>query len=434
MKAKKRAGPEKASKWPAQAVEMVKVGELVPNARNARTHSPKQVAQIAASIREWGWTVPILVDEERGVLAGHGRLMAAEQLGLGEVPCMVARGWTAAQKRAYVIADNQLTANAGWDMDLLKIEVGGLQVVDDFDLDLLGFDVAALSNLLLPGGVDPDDADASALAQENAVSREGDIWLLGEHRLACGDATSRECVSALLDGAEPFLMVTDPPYGVKYDPAWRQRAAEKGELGYAARRVGKVMNDDRSDWTEAYDLFPGGVAYTWSPSSNLLLVFGEALQAAGFGLRSLIVWSKPHFPIGRGDYHMRHEPCWYGVRKGRKANWIGGRKQTTIWEVTLDKNVEGGHSTQKPVECMARPMRNHDAPEVYDPFLGSGTTLIAAEQLGRRCYAVDIDPCYVDVSVRRWQLKTGRTATLDGKGDTFDEVAHERGVAEDVFG
>jgi len=215
-----------------------------------------------------------------------------------------------------------------------------------------------------------------------------------------------------MDGVVPHLCVTDPPYGVEYDPGWRNEAAAKGYLAYAPRRVGPVLNDERADWRETWALFPGDVIYSWHPPGATSLVHAAALQDSGFALRMQIIWAKSHFPIGRGDYHVRHEPCWYAVREGRAARRTDDRTQTTLWEINLDKNVEGGHSTQKPVECMERPIRNHDAAEVYDPFLGSGTTMIACERQGRRCYAMEIEPRYVDVAVRRWEEYTGRKAVL----------------------
>jgi DNA modification methylase len=216
----------------------------------------------------------------------------------------------------------------------------------------------------------------------------------------------------LLGEAKPLLMVTDPPYGVNYDPSWRNEEARKGNLGYYARRVGKVANDDRADWREAWALFPGDVVYSWHPAGATSLVHAAALQDSGFPIRMQIIWAKSNFQIGRGDYHVRHEPCWYAVRKGKAARRTDDRTQSTLWEINLDKNVEGGHSTQKPCECMERPIRNHEFSDVYDPFCGSGTTLIAAERENRRCYALEIDPIYCDVIVARWETFTGKKATL----------------------
>jgi DNA modification methylase len=277
---------------------------------------------------------------------------------------------------------------------------------------------AALGSLLrelappVPKQLNPDDADLTP--PEDPVTQSGDLWLLGDHRLLCGDATNADDVALLLDSETPNLMVTDPPYGVNYDPAWRNKAAAEGLLAYAARRIGPVPNDERSDWREAWALFPGDIVYSWHPPGATSLVHAAALQDSGFTLRMQIIWAKSNFPIGRGDYHVRHEPCWYAIRTGKPARRTDDRTQTTLWEINLDRNVEGGHSTQKPVECMARPMRNHEPCDVYDPFCGSGTTVIAAEQLGRRCFALEINPAYCDVIVRRWEHVTGRKADRVG--------------------
>jgi len=208
------------------------------------------------------------------------------------------------------------------------------------------------------------------------------------------------------------MCVTDPPYGVEYDASWRTKAAEEGHLAYAARRVGVVENDDRADWSEAWALFPGAVIYSWHPAGATSLVHAKALQDSGFELRMQIIWAKSNFPIGRGDYHVRHEPCWYAVRKGSPACRNDDRTQSTLWEINLDKNVDGGHSTQKPLECMAKPIRNHTFEVIYEPFLGSGTTIIACENLGRKCRAVEISPAYVAVALERWATATGKTPEL----------------------
>jgi ParB-like nuclease domain len=256
--------------WPADKVERRAVAALIPYARNARTHSPEQVDQIAASIREWGWTGPVLVDDEGGIIAGHGHVLAAHKLAIAEVPVMVAAGWSEAQKRAYVIADNKLALNAGWDDDLLKIELGDLQAFD-FDLGLIGFSADEIAGLTFDrsGLTDPDEApDAPAIP----VSELGDVWLLGKHRPVCGDCTDPLVVDKALNGVKPHLMVTDPPYGVEYDAAWRglrtTRDGKRTSLGVHAK--GKVENDDRADWRGAWTLFPGDVAYVWCASLHTI--------------------------------------------------------------------------------------------------------------------------------------------------------------------
>jgi DNA modification methylase len=248
----------------------------------------------------------------------------------------------------------------------------------------------------------------------------------GRHRLLCGDATSAADVELALGGAKPHLMVTDPPYGVDYDPDWRNRADRANGKPYGARAIGRVSNDDRMDWREAWALFPGDVVYAWHPPGAMQVAHHAALVAADFEIRMQIIWAKQQFPIGRGNYHVQHEPCWYAVRKGKTAHWQGDRTQSTLWQIDKPVKSETGHSTQKPVECMKRPIENNSAAgdAVYDPFVGSGTTIIAAEMTGRACRALEINPVYVDVAVLRWQNFTGEQATLDGR--TFEQVKAAR--------
>lgn len=409
--------------WPADKVERRKVSKLVPYARNSRTHSDEQVAQIAASIKEWGWTVPVLIDPDGGLIAGHGRILAAQKLGISEVPCMVADGWTEAQKKAYVIADNKLALNAGWDDDMLKVEMGELSELN-FDLSLTGFGEDEVSVLLAD---DPNDGltdeDAVPDIPDDPVTVEGDVWVLGKHRIICGSSTEADVVEKVLNGVKPHLMVTDPPYGVEYDANWRNKAKRPdGSLigGYA---IGEVKNDEKADWREAWSLFPGDVAYVWH-AGLFAGVVADSLTACGFNLRSQIIWAKSNFAIGRGDYHWHHEPCWYVVRDNKKGHYGGDRKQTTLWQIDKPQKSETGHSTQKPIECMRKPIENNSSPgqAVYEPFSGSGTTIIAAEQTGRCCYAVELNPAYVDIAVIRWQEYTGEQATLEATGETFSDI------------
>jgi DNA modification methylase len=252
----------------------------------------------------------------------------------------------------------------------------------------------------------------------------------GGHRILCGDSTVATDVERVLDGVKPHLMVTDPPYGVNYDPNWRNEAARTsegiGNRAIGAGAVGKVKNDDRADWTEAWTLFPGAVAYVWHSALHAHEV-AESLIASGFALRSQIIWDKTRLVIGRGDYHWQHEPCWYAVRKGATGQWAGDRKQTTVWPIGHMKS-ETGHGTQKPVECMMRPMLNNSSPgqAVYEPFSGSGSCIIAAERSGRVCHAIELSPAYVDVAVKRWQDHTGRKAMLADDGRSFDDIKTAR--------
>lgn len=438
MPTKKRAAPaapaSAVSGWPATAVEMWPIDRIHPYANNARTHSSADIDLLARSIARFGVTMPALVDEQGVLIAGHARLLAAIKAGLGEFPVMVARGWTESQKNAYRILDNQLAARAGWDETLLSAELAALRF-DAFDLGLLGFDLDELTRLLAPlpiqGLTDPDEVPAQP---EDPRTQPGDVWLLGRHRVGCGDSTDAAMVEAVLAGAHPSLMVTDPPYGVEYDPGWRARAGRGGK-----RASGKVLNDDRADWRAAYALFPGDVAYVWHGGLHAGEV-ADGLAACGLVVRAQITWAKPVPVIGRGDYHWQTEACWYAVRKGAASNWAGDRKQTTLWQIAnnsaaagKDREASWGHGTQKPVECMRRPMVNSSRPGalVYDPFLGSGTTVIAAEMTGRTCLGAELNPAYVDVVVLRWQAFTGGQAVHEMTGQPFGLVADPGTEADD---
>jgi len=397
---------------------------LIPYARNPRRNAAA-VATVAGSLKEFGWRQPIVVDEAMVILAGHTRLEAARQLGLATAPVHVARGLTPTQARAYRLMDNRASENAEWDEALLGLELGDLQG-DGFDLALTGFDDAELNRLLAGLG----DEDGTREGEDDIpetpvdpVSRPGDLWLLGPHRLLCGDSTVATDVERVLNGVTPLLMVSDPPYGVEYDPSWRNEAGAA-----RTRRTGKVLNDDRADWREAWALFPGDVAYVWHGALHAATV-AKSLEAAGFAIRSQIVWAKERLVLSRGDYHWQHEPCWYAVKKAGKGHWAGDRKQTTLWQISSrDQDAETVHGTQKPVECMRRPILNNSSPgqAVYEPFMGSGTTLIAAETTGRVCLGIELNPAYVDVAVERWQRFTGQAAVLTGDERTFDDLKAER--------
>jgi DNA modification methylase len=379
------------------------------------------VAQIAASIKEFGFTNPILVDENNGIIAGHGRLAAANLLGLQEVPTIELAHLSPAQRKAYILADNKLALNAGWDIETLKAELEGLQELD-FDLSLTGFDSGELAGLMdTHGGLtDPDEVPP---LPEHPIAVLGDVWTLGRHRLVCGDSTDADVVAKCLNGVEPHLMVTDPPYGVEYDANWRNEAMpQKNDptrwKDGSGSPTGAVMNDDKADWSEAWALFPGDVAYVWH-AGNKGHIVAESLIQTGLEIRAQVIWAKSQHVIGRGHYHPQHEPCWYAVRKkqGATGHWQGDRKQSTIWNIDKPRKSETGHSTQKPVECMKRPIENNSSPgqAVYEPFSGSGTTIIAAEMTGRCCYAIELSPAYIDVAVKRWEDFTGEKAVCNGE-------------------
>jgi DNA modification methylase len=345
------------------------------------------------------------------------------------VPAIRLAHLTEPQARALRLVDNQIALNSGWDEALLAAEIARIRDEGTVDLEVLGFSPEALEDLLASIGANgdaPAQGDPDAPAPEppsQPITRPGDLWRLGRHRLLCGDATNRADVLRLLGGAKPHLMVSDPPYGVGYDPAWRNEAGVS-----ATARTGKVANDDRADWREAWALFPGDVAYIWHAGVHARTVI-ESLEAASFVVRSQIVWAKPRLVLGRGDYHWQHEPCIYGVRKGATGHWQGARDQTTLWPIGVgDEDMATVHGTQKPVECMRRPMLNNSEPGdvIYEPFCGSGTAIIAAETAERICYAMEIDAGYCDVAIARFEAMTGQPAILDGDDRTFADVTAAR--------
>jgi DNA modification methylase len=387
---------------------------------------------MAASIQEYGFKIPILVSSEGEVVDGDLRRKAACKLGFVAVPVIVCDGWSPEQVRGFRLLANRSANWAEWDLAAVAEELAELQTLH-FDLSLTGFDPKEIDQLLAPRA-DEQTLESVPQTPPVPVSVPGDLWLCEPHRVLCGDATEATAVDRLLGTDVPLLMITDPPYGVNYDPLWREQAG----LG-AQRQTGTVENDHRMDWSEAFALFPGDVAYVWHAGLYAAEV-AASLERCDFAIRSQIIWAKQHFALSRGHYHWQHEPCWYAVRIGKRAAWCGDRKQSTVWEVS-NLNAFGGetatdtvtgHGTQKPVEVMRRPLLNHTERGglVYDPFLGSGSTLIAAEDTGRICYGLELSPAYVDVIVQRWQKVTGRKAVLDNDGRTFEEIEQERAEQE----
>ncbi len=411
-------------------IELWDIGRPKPYEGNPRKLPEKAIKKVAASIKEFGFRSPIVVDEQEVILAGHTRLQAAQSLGLKKVPVHVAIGLTEAQARAYRIADNRVAQETDWLEDALKLELEALDELG-FDLDLTGFDVPEL-NRLMQDDAEQERAEETPEPPVNPVTILGDLWSLGKHRLLCGDSTVATDVDKVLSGVKPHLMVTDPPYGVSYDPTWRDGVGAFGDT----KMRGKVENDDKADWTEAWSLFPGDVAYVWHGALHASEVANN-LDAANFAVRSQIIWVKQHFAMSRGDYHWMHEPCWYAVRRNNKGHWSGDRKQTTVWQIsslnpsgkqsgdTADQKLS--HGTQKPIECMRRPICNNSSPgqAIYEPFSGSGTTIMAAELTGRICHAIELNPAYVDVAIERWQNFTGEQAVHES-GKTFEEMKDAR--------
>lgn len=414
-----------AERWPADKVERRSVASLVPYARNSRTHGPEQVAQIAASIHEWGWTMPILIDQSGTIIAGHGRVLAAQKLGITDVPCMVAEGWTEEQRRAYVIADNKLALNAGWDNDLLKVELQALDA-EGFDLDLTGFAKDELAAFLQEPTEGLTDEDAVPEAPAVPVTVEGDVWLLGRHRLMCGESTSIDAVERLCDGQRVDMWLTDPPYNVAYEGKTKDALTIKNDK----------MEDDsfRLFLRDAYVaadavMKPGAVFYIWHADSEGYNFRGAA-KDAGWTVRQCLVWKKQTMVMGRQDYHWKHEPCLYGWKDGSAHLWAADRKQTTILEFDRPSR-NGEHPTMKPVELFAYLMLNNTKGNdlVLDSFGGSGTTVIAAEKHGRNARIMELDQKYCDVIIRRWQDFTGQQAVLESDGRTYKEINAERAPA-----
>lgn len=442
-----------------------KRSELKRFTRNSRTHSPAQVQQIVASIDEWGWTNPILIDENDTIIAGHGRDLAAEAMGMDDVPTITLRGLTDVQRQAYVIADNKLALNAGWDEAMLKLELA--EISDQgFDLAGLGFSATELA-LLLPtdsaGGL--TDQDAVPAAPSAPISVRGDVWLCGPHRVMCGDSCSIDDIATLIAGNPVNLWLTDPPYNV--DIGGKNKMLDKSDGGNRAKS-GSIQNDKMGDETfrqflrDAYvaantAMRPGAAFYIWHADSEGYNFRGACIDA-GWKVRQCLMWAKQQFVIGRQDYHWKHEPClygWkdetctrpgcagptagrcpndedqhepclYGWKEGAAHSWYSDRKQTTILQ--FDKPARSGeHPTMKPVAMFEYQMLNNTKPgdPVLDSFGGSGTTLIAAEKNARLARLMELDPKFCDVIVTRWQEFTGKAATLEGDGRTFQAIADE---------
>lgn len=393
----------------------IKLSQLKEYANNPRKITKEMLDKLASHIKEDGYHQRIIVDNDYTIIGGHQRKKALYMAGYDDETAI-----------GVLIPNRKLTPE---EIDRLNIRDNISFGEYDFDLLKANFSLPSLKEY----GLDSDliralqkDADKAILDQEEVevdnlnlepTAKLGDIYILGNHRLMCGDSTNPQHVDKLMDGASPILMVTDPPYGVEYDPGWREGC----DLGVGERSKGKVLNDDRYDWSDAYSLFTGDIAYIWH-SAKYTHKFAENIENSGFELICLIIWTKQQFALSRGDYHHQHEPLWYAVRKGKKHNWQGKRDQSTVWEIennnsfgSSNKEETWGHGTQKPIECMLRPILNNSAQgeSVYDPFGGSGTTLIACERSKRNCYMMELSPAYVDVIIKRWEKETGLKAVLE---------------------
>jgi DNA modification methylase len=413
----------------------------IPYARNSRKIPERAIDKVAASIKEFGFRQCIVVDKDGVIICGHTRLLAGKKLGLKQVPVHVADNLTPAQVKAYRLMDNRSHEEAEWDLELLGPELEELRGLD-FDLELTGFDDREIDDFLSDPGAD-DRANAAPPVPEHPAARPGDVWLMGKHRLVCGDCTQADVVAQLLGTVKPALMVTDPPYGIQLDSEWRDRAGLNGcgpaEASYMKHRTEghtntSISSDTRADWSEAFELVPSlQAAYVWHASIFTREVLNGLLRI-GFLYPQQVIWNKGRTVLTRTHYWYQHEPCWY-VRK-KNAPWFGkAGDNSTIWDSPSPKFIMGGskeqkvdHPTQKPIELMRRPILNHTkrGAAVYDPFLGSGTTLIAAELTGRVCYGIELDPKYADVIIQRWQGFTSGQARLETDGQTFEAVKTER--------
>lgn len=435
------------------SIQMVALTDLKPYERNSRTHSDTQIAQIIASIGEFGWTNPILIDEEKGIIAGEGRYRAAAKMGLAEAPCIELAGLTEAQKRAYVIADNKLALNAGWDEKLLSLEIGALQDMD-FDLSLMGFDADELAALLNPDGkpglTDPDEVPQTP---ETPANRPGDLWILGPHRLLCGDSTQAPEVARLMDRQMADMIFTDPPYNIDY-------------IGRGKITTVTIENDNKSDLEfERFltTVFSNCHAYTKAGAGAYIFhasrtqkEFERALSAAGFVIKNQIIWNKPILVFERSDYHWKHEPCFYLGKAGQKTIFYANRKHTTVWDfqkteqqlvdwarkqkrlkaegkttiwsMRRDANKDYVHPTQKPAELIGYALANSSkaGDVILDLFGGSGSTIIACERANRICHMMELDPKYCDVIIERWQNFTGNQAVTAEERRPYHEIKAER--------
>nr|DAE04863.1 MAG TPA: adenine specific DNA methyltransferase [Siphoviridae sp. ctPxx43]DAE10240.1 MAG TPA: adenine specific DNA methyltransferase [Siphoviridae sp. ct0yh16] len=401
-------------------MQLVDIHKLIPYVNNARTHNVQQINKLRSSLREFGFINPVIIDRDFNVIAGHGRIMAAKEEGINEVPCVFVDYLTEAQKKAYILADNRMAMDAGWDEELLKVEIEALQA-EDFDLSLTGFDESELAGFFdTADDAKDDDFDVDAELEKPPVTKSGDLWLLGNHRLLCGDSTREESYTLLMNGKKANLVVTDPPYNVNYQGT-----------------AGKIKNDNLENdkfYQFLFDAFTcmekamadDASIYVFHADTEGLN-FRKAFADAGFYLSGTCIWKKQSLVLGRSPYQWQHEPCLFGWKKNGKHQWYSDRKQTTIWEFDKPKK-NGDHPTMKPVPLIAYPIKNSSMSNciVLDPFGGSGSTLIACEQTNRICHTIELDEKYCDVIVKRYieQVGTAENVSVvrDGKSIRFDDL------------
>ena len=404
-------------------LQLISIDKLVPYINNARTHSSSQIQKLRSSLREFGFINPVIIDCEYNIIAGHGRIMAAKEENIKEVPCVFAEHLTDAQKKAYILADNRMALDAGWDEELLAIELAELEGFD-FDLSLTGFDEKELSSIFdKDKDIEDDDFDVEEELKKPQVSKQGDLWLLGKHRLYCGDSTKSESYDKLMNGVKANLVVTDPPYNVNYEGS-----------------AGKIKNDnmDNSSFFEFLLAAFSNLAPNMTDDSSIYvfhadtegLNFRKAFAETGFYLSGTCIWKKQSIVLGRSPYQWQHEPVLFGWKKKGKHQWYTGRKESTIWEFDKPKK-NGDHPTMKPIPLLAYPIKNSSMANavVLDPFGGSGSTLIACEQLDRICHTIELDEKFCDVIVKRYieQVGSSNHVTLirNGKEYSYKEVVRD---------
>ena len=402
-------------------MQLISIAKLVPYQNNARTHSPAQIQKLRSSLREFGFVNPVIIDRDYNVIAGHGRIAAAREEGITEVPCVFADHLTDAQKKAYIIADNRMAMDAGWDEELLRVELEALTEMG-FDLGMTGFDEKELASLFPADEAKEDDFDVEAELQKPTFTKPGDVWTLGRHRLVCGDSTKEETYTALMDGVKANLVITDPPYNVNYEGS-----------------AGKIKNDNMAD-DKFYEFLLAAfknMESVMAPDASIYvfhadtegLNFRRAFADAGFYLSGCCIWKKQSLVLGRSPYQWMHEPVLFGWKKNGKHQWYTGRKETTIWEFDKPKK-NGDHPTMKPIPLLAYPIGNSSMANsvVHDPFGGSGSTLIACEQTDRICRTIELDEKFCDVIVNHYIEQVGSsdgvTVLRDGKTCKYEEVAN----------
>ena len=402
--------------------QLVYINKLIPYVNNARTHSPEQINKLRSSLREFGFVNPVIIDKDYNILCGHGRVKAAEAEGYGKVPCIFVEHMTEAQKKAYIIADNRMALDAGWDNELLEVELEALKGMD-FDISLTGFDADELESLLRVDDVEEDDFDVEGELEKPVFSKTGDLWILGKHRLLVGNSTKAEDIDRLMDGNKANLTVTDPPYNVNYEG-----------------KAGKIQNDSLEDskfhqflldaFSNMHRVMADDASIYVFHADTEGLNFRSAFKEAGFYLSGCCIWKKPSLVLGRSPYQWQHEPVLYGWKQGGKHEWFTGRKETTIWEFEKTKK-NSDHPTMKPIPLIAYPIQNSSMTGtiVLDPFGGSGSTLIACEETDRKCFTMELDEKYADVIVNRYKEKVGSSEGIkvirDGKEYTYEEIVPE---------